>query len=65
MFIHRIRERGWYRLVYENTEVDVYYCPDLVKKFYMNIDPSMINLDQNHFIVHLGSGDLIIMVDLI
>jgi len=63
MFIDRIRERGWYGLVYNNTSVDVYYCPDLVKQFYEHLDPAIINLDQHHFIVHFDSGDLQIFVD--
>ena len=55
MFMEKIRERGWYGLVYTNVVVDVLYCPDLVKKFYENIDPSTIKLDLNHFIVHFDS----------
>ena len=31
IFIERIRERGWYRLVYDNIDVDIFYCPGLVK----------------------------------
>jgi len=27
MFIDRIRERVWYGLVYDNVDVDVFYCP--------------------------------------
>ena len=49
--------------MYENTDVDVYYCPDLVKKFFISIDPSTINLDQNCFVVHLESGDFIVTID--
>jgi len=56
---------GWYGLVYDNVDVDVFCCPDLVKKFYESIDPTIINLDQHQFIVHFDSGNLIITVDLI
>ena len=31
VFLDRIRERQWYGLVYDNTDLDTYYCPDLVK----------------------------------
>ena len=34
VFLDRIRDRNWYGLVYDNSEFDAYYCPELVKKFY-------------------------------
>jgi len=30
VFIDRIRKRHWYNLVYDNTDVDVFYFLDLV-----------------------------------
>jgi len=65
MFVDRIREQGWYRLVYDNIDVDGFYHPDLVKKVYVNIDPSTINIDLNQFVVHFNSSNLIISIDLI
>jgi len=59
VFADRIRERGRYSFANENTDVDVYYCPNLVKKFSISINPSTINLDQNCFVIHFDSGDLI------
>ena len=47
-------------MVYDNVDVDVFYCPDLIKKFYANIDPSSINLDLNQFIVYFDSGDMML-----
>ena len=51
VFLDRIRERHWFELVYDNTDVDVFYCPDLVKKIYT--DTITINLEHNQFLVHL------------
>ena len=56
VFLDRIRERQWYGLVYDNTDLDVYYCPDLVKQFYLGIYVTTINHD--HFVVHLDQGNL-------
>ena len=56
MFLDQIRERQWYGLVYVNTDLDAYYCPDLVKKFYLGID--VVTIDHDHFVVHLDHGDL-------
>ena len=46
LFIDRIRGRGWDGLVYDNTD-NVFYCEDLIKKFYESINLSTINLDQH------------------
>jgi len=40
--LDRIRERNWYKLVYVNTNVEIFYCPELMKKFYLNIDTNTI-----------------------
>jgi len=63
IFIDRIRERGWYTLVYDNTDVDMFYCPDLVRKFYTDIDTTSVDLNRNQFLVHLDSGDLLVTID--
>ena len=56
MFLDQIRERQWYGLVYDNTNLDVYCCPDLVKKIYLGIDIATIN--HYHIVAHLDHGDL-------
>ena len=58
MFLDQIRGRQWYGLVYDNTNLDAYYCPDLVKKFYLGID--IATIDHDHFIVHLDHRDLVV-----
>ena len=63
VFLDRIRERQWYGLVYDNTDLDAYYCPDLVKQFYLGIDVETIDHDQ--FVVHFAHGDLAITRDTI
>ena len=30
VFLDRIREWNWFTLVYDNSEYEVYYCPELV-----------------------------------
>ena len=42
-------------MVYDNTNLDAYYCPDLVKKIYLGIDVATI--DHDYFVVHLNHGD--------
>ena len=42
VFLNQLRERQWYGLVYDNTNLDAYYCPDLVKKIYLGIDVATI-----------------------
>jgi len=32
VFLDRIREHNWYDLVYDNSNGDAFYCPDIVKK---------------------------------
>jgi len=33
VFLDRIRERNWYTLLFDNSEFEACYCPELVKKF--------------------------------
>ena len=65
VFLDRIRERQWYELVYDNKDLNAYYCPELVKKFYLRIDATAINLDLNQFLIHLDHGDLLITLETI
>ena len=46
--------------MYDNAYIDVFYCPDLVKKFYTKIDMIIINLVHNYFLVHLNYDDLLV-----
>ena len=50
--------------MYDNMDIDVFYCPDLVKN-YLSINPATIDLEQNYFAIHLDSGDLIVTIALI
>ena len=43
IFLDRIRAWDWYRLVYDNSDHESYYCPELVKLFYNSIDSKSIN----------------------
>ena len=51
--------------MYNKTDVDVFYYPDLVKRFYECLDLTTINLNQHQFMVHFDSSDLLISVDYI
>ena len=57
--------REWYGLVYDNSDGDTFYCPNLVRKFYLGIDTDSINLDLNQIIVHLDYGDLLVTLETI
>ena len=52
-------------LVYDNSDHEDYYCPELVKLFYANIDQASIDLDTHQFTVHLATGDIIVTVDML
>ena len=56
VFFDRIRKCNWYELVYDNSNEDAFYYPDIVKLFYLGIDTNIINLHQNQFMVHLEHG---------
>ena len=55
----RIREQNWYGLVYDNTNIDAFYCFELVKKFCLGIDITTIYLDHNQSLVHFDHGGLL------
>ena len=65
VILDRIRERNQYGLVYDNSEFDAYYCPELVKKFYICIDTATIDLDHHQFNVHFDTGFIMVIVDMI
>ena len=65
VFLDSIRERHWYDLVYDNSESDAFYCPDLVKIFYTCIDTQTFDHDHNQFSMHFDTGDFIISIDTI
>ena len=44
VLLDRIREQNWYELVYDNSNIDAFSCPDLVKKFYLGIGTSTIEI---------------------
>ena len=58
-------EKKWFGLVYDNSEFDTYYCPELVKEFYTCIDTTTIDLDNHQFTVHFDTGDIIVTIDMI
>ena len=43
VFLDWIRERQWHGLVYCNTDLDAYYCPNFI---YLGIDVATIDHDQ-------------------
>ena len=45
VFLDRIREWNWFTLVYDSSEYEAYYCPELVKLFYSNLDQATIDLE--------------------
>jgi len=51
--------------VYDNTVLDSFYCPELIKQFYTGIDASTIDLIFNQFVVHFNTGDLLVTLDTI
>jgi len=65
IFLNRIREWNWYTLVYDNSDHEAYYCPELVKLFYAHIDQASIDFDNHQFTVHLPTGDIIVTVDML
>ena len=60
IFLDRIRVWDWYRLVYDNSDYESYYCPELVKLFYNSIDSESINFDTYQILVHIPTGNIII-----
>ena len=51
--------------MYDNSDADIFYCPDLVRKFYLGIDTNSINLDLNQFIIHLNHKDQLVTIETI
>ena len=65
IFIDRIRAWDWYSLVYDNTDNDAFYCPDLVTSFYNSIDHASVDLNTYQFTVHMPLGDIFITLPLL
>jgi len=51
--------------VYDNSDGDTFYCPDLVRSFYLGIDTASINQALNQFTVHLDHGNLLLTIEAI
>ena len=45
-------------LIYDNSDREAYYCPELVKLFYTSIDQASINIDTYQVLVHLPTRDM-------
>ena len=65
IFIDRIHSWDWYSLVYDNSDHDAFYCPELVKSFYTSIDHASVNFDTYQFAVHMPLGDIFITLPLL
>ena len=65
LFIDRIRAWDWYALVYDNSDNDTFYCPDLVTLFYNSLDHASVDLHTYQFTVHMPLGDLFITLPLL
>jgi len=60
IFLDRIRAWDWYALIYDNSDHEAYYCPELVKLFYNFIDYASVNFDTYQLLVHMPTGDIIV-----
>jgi len=49
--------------VYDNSDYEAYYCPELVKLFYAHIDQASIDFDNHQ--VNLPTWDIIVTVDML
>ena len=49
--------------MYDKEDGDAYYCSKLVTQFFTQIDTNTINYDQQTFIVHFETGDIIVNVN--
>ena len=65
IFLDRIIEWNWFTLVYDNSEYEAYYYPELVKLFYANLDQATIDLETHQFTVHLATGDIIVSIGML
>ena len=64
-FLIGLGGENWFILVYDNSEYEAYYCPALVKIFYSSIDQTTIGLETYQFTVHLATGDIIVITDML
>ena len=65
IFLDRIRAWDWYALIYDNSDSEAYYCPELVKLFYTSIDHASVNFDTYQLTVHMPTGDIFITLPLL
>ena len=65
IFLDCIRAWDWYALIYDNSDREAYYCPELVKLFYTSIDYASMNFDTYQIMVHMPMGDIIITLPLL
>ena len=65
IFLDRMHAWNWYPLVYDNTNNDAYYCPDLVNTFYNSLDHASVNRNTQQFTVHMPFGDIFVTVPFI
>ena len=65
IFLDRIRAWDWYALIYDNSDREAYYYPELVKLFYTSIDIASVNFDTYQLTVHMSTGDIIITLPLL
>jgi len=49
--------------VYDNEYGDAYYRPELVTQFYTQIDTNIFDHDQQTFIVHFETRDIIVNIN--
>jgi len=56
IFLDRIRAWDWYALIYEYSDHEAYYCPELVKLFYTSIDHASVNFDTSNLGAHTHWG---------
>jgi len=64
-FLDRIRAWDWYALIYDNSDYEAYYCPELVKLFYTSINHASVNFDTYQIMVHMSTGDIVITLSLL
>ena len=59
IFLDHIRAWDWYALVYDNSDHEAYYYPELVKLFYTSMDQASVNFDTYQIMVHMPTGCLL------
>ena len=65
VFLERIRARNWYNLIYDRSETESFYCPELVKMFYTHLDHASVDSHAYQFTVHMPNGDFHVTLPLL